>query len=107
MAGRFADEGSTARAAWDSIKAYDKACFAAATVKAKAALAAIDAEAEMLPPGPYGDALCRAVSAAANLDVASEIERAALPARLAEARQLWHFAVRGRSEEHTSELQSI
>ena len=95
MAGRFADEGSIARAAWDSIKAYDKACFAAATAKAKAALAAIDAEAGMLPPGPYGDALCRAVSAAANLDVASETERAALPARLAEARQLWDFTVRG------------
>src|SRR3546814_12438350 len=65
------------------------------SVKAKSALAAIDAEAEMLPPGPYGGAWCRAVSAAANLDVASEIERAARPARLAEARQLWNFAVRG------------
>src|SRR3546814_2510901 len=96
MAGRFAAGGTAARAAWESIGTYQKACLTAATAKAKAELAALDAAPAALPPNSYGDDLCRGVIAAANIEIGSETERAALPARLAE-----------RSEEHTSELQSL
>src|SRR3546814_5997334 len=81
------------------------------------------AESANLPPRSYGDEMCRAITAAMVIDAASEAERAALPARLAEARRLWDFALAGgrmgigavtsavgppeRSEEHTSELQSL
>ncbi|WP_141237117.1 DUF6624 domain-containing protein [Sphingopyxis sp. GW247-27LB] len=95
MAGRFAAEGAAARAAWQSVAAYKEACIAAATGKAKAELAMIGAESTNLPPGPYGDEACRAITAAMAIDAGSEAERAALPARLAEARQLWNFALAG------------
>src|SRR3546814_1717806 len=78
------------------------------------------AESANLPPRSYGDEMCRAITAAMVIDAASEAERAALPVRLAEARRLWDFALAGgrmgigavtsavgRSEEHTSELQSL
>src|SRR3546814_17248032 len=51
MAGRFADDGSDASAAWDSNTASDQAWFAAATGRGKEALAAIDAWEETRPPG--------------------------------------------------------
>src|SRR3546814_6441288 len=44
MAGRFATEGTAARAAWESVEAYKDACIAAATGQAKAELAAMGAE---------------------------------------------------------------
>src|SRR3546814_9466834 len=86
MAGRFATEGTAARAAWESVEAYKDACIAAATGQAKAELAAMGAESANLPPRSYGDEMCRAITAAMVIDAASEAERAALPARLAEAR---------------------
>src|SRR3546814_20842921 len=95
MAGRFAAGGTAARAAWESIGTYQKACLTAATAKAKAELAALDAAPAALPPNSYGDDLCRGVIAAANIEIGSETERAALPARLAEARRLWDFAMAG------------
>src|SRR3546814_18495210 len=66
MAGRFAAGGTAARAAWESIGTYQKACLTAATAKAKAELAALDAAPAALPPNSYGDDLCRGVIAAAN-----------------------------------------
>src|SRR3546814_12800697 len=55
MAGRFAAGGTAARAAWESIGTYQKACLTAATAKAKAELAALDAAPAALPPNSYGD----------------------------------------------------
>src|SRR3546814_6543903 len=57
--------------------------------------AAMGAESANLPPRSYGDEMCRAITAATVIDAASEAERAALPARLAEARRLWDFALAG------------
>src|SRR3546814_14906075 len=57
--------------------------------------AAMGAESANLPPRSYGDEMCRAITAAMVIDAASEAERAALPARLAEARRLWDFALAG------------
>src|SRR3546814_15350965 len=53
------------------------------------------AESANLPPRSYGDEMCRAITAAMVIDAASEAERAALPARLAEARRLGDFALAG------------
>src|SRR3546814_14867732 len=95
MAGRFAAGGTAARAAWESIGTYQKACLTAATAKAKAELAALDAAPAALPPNPSGDDLCRGLIAAPNLAIGSETERAAAPAPLADARRLWDFAMAG------------
>src|SRR3546814_19975643 len=51
MAVRFAAEGSNGRAAGESSKAYDKACFAVGTGRRKADIEANAAQAERRRPG--------------------------------------------------------
>src|SRR3546814_19972884 len=55
MAGRFATEGTAARAAWESVDAYKDACIAAATGQAKPEPAARGAAHADLPPRTSGD----------------------------------------------------
>src|SRR3546814_11293365 len=95
MAGRFAAGGTAARAAWESIGTYQKACLTAATAKAKAELAALDAAPAALPPNSYVDDLFHGVVSAANITIGSETERPALPSRPPGARRLWVFVLPG------------